>query len=297
MHGPLASSDRVNFRRTSPGARESDNRTATSRRTSTPPHRIGAGRAVPLPSNPANTFAIAIALCLVAPHALRADDAAAIRGVVRPVNQAAFSTDLVARATSLPFKEGERFRKGDVIAAFDCRRQRAEVAGADATLREMRLTLDSHLHLERHGAGVKTDVEIARARAAKAEADVRALAARIELCEVIAPFDGRVVELAVRPHEFPSAQRPFMVVLDDSRLEVEMIVASATLAGLAPGAAFALRIDELQRDAHVTIERIGAAVDPVSQTVKVVGVLQGNVDGVLAGMSGTLRPLAKGAPM
>lgn len=248
-----------------------------------------------------NRTAAAVAWCVgligsaanVAAQSNAPTASAPVRGVVRPVNQAAFTTDLSARALSLPFKEGERFAKGDVLAAFDCRRQRAEVAAAEATLAEMRATLEGQLHLERHNAAARTDVEIARARAAKADAEAQGLRARIDQCDVVAPFDGRVVELGVRPYEIASPQRPFLVVLDDAQLEVEMIVASSALADLARGTVFVFVVDELKREFRVEVERIGAAVDPVSQTIKVIGRLDRAIGGVLAGMSGTLHRVGK----
>ena len=49
-----------------------------------------------------------------------------VRGVVKAVDKAELSTDLVARVTAIGFRFGERFKKGDLLVTFDCDRYRAE---------------------------------------------------------------------------------------------------------------------------------------------------------------------------
>src|SRR4030095_14424545 len=101
------------------------------------------------------------------------------RGVVRPAEQAKISVDLVAPLAKIGFREGERFRKGDTLLEFDCRRQQAELASAVAQQREMAVTLESALFLEKRGAGSRQESEIARARAEKAAAEADAMRARL----------------------------------------------------------------------------------------------------------------------
>ncbi len=50
-----------------------------------------------------------------------------------------------------------------------------------------------------------------------------------------------------------------------------------------------MRIDETNRDYPAVVERIGAKVDPVSRTVKIVATLTGARPELVAGMSGSVR--------
>jgi multidrug efflux pump subunit AcrA (membrane-fusion protein) len=45
-------------------------------------------------------------------------------------------------------------------------------------------------------------------------------------------------------------------------------------------------VEELNRDISVSVTRIGARIDPVNQTVLLVGEVVGKVDNLLPGMSG-----------
>ncbi len=212
-----------------------------------------------------------------------------IRGIVRPLNQAVISVDLPVRVAKLHVREAQAFRKGSVLVAFDCERLSAEHAALAAVHREMQLVLDSNTYLDKRGAIGKVDVEVSRSRVAKAEADAKGLAARLKQCSVVAPYDGRVTELRINEHEIPAGGQPFMSIVDETAFEIDLIVPSVWLRTLMPGARLSFTIDETGRSYQAAVSRIGAAVDPVSQTVKVIAEFAELDDRVLAGMSGTAK--------
>lgn len=228
-------------------------------------------------------------IAMVGPTASSTPEKAAlpVRGLVRPLNQASITTDLPARVAVIGFREGETFRKGDLLIAFDCERQNAELASVRAVHREARLSFDSASYLEQKGAGGRFDVEVARSRADKAAAEVAVLDARIKQCSIVAPYDGRVTELGVQPHEMPTPGRPLIGLVDETTYEIEMIVPSHWLRTLEVGVRFKFSVDELDKTYSGHLIRIGAAVDPVSQTVKVIGMFATKPEKVLPGMSGS----------
>ncbi len=211
-----------------------------------------------------------------------------IRGVIRAVQQATISTDAPLRVIELPLRESERFKQGDTLAVFDCRRQQAELDAARAVQREAALNFESNVQLDRFQAVGKNDVEITRARADKARADIAGLVSRMDECKLVAPFDGRITELAIRTHERTQPQRPYISIIDDQQLEIELIAPASNLIDFALGVSFSFRIDELGgRIVNATVSRLGAGVDPVSKTVKVIGAIDRQAADILSGMSGT----------
>jgi RND family efflux transporter MFP subunit len=210
-----------------------------------------------------------------------------VRGIVRPVQQAAIATDLAARVAKIGFREAEAFVKGDVLVKFDCERLDAEHAAADAVWREMKLSLESNVYLDKRGAVGKIDVEVSRARADKAGSEARALAARIKQCTVVAPFDGRVVELTINEHEIPASGKPFISIVAEAAFEIDLIVPSQWMKSLSIDTPFTFTVDETGRAYDAKVLRLGAAVDPVSQTVKVIARFADRADRVVAGMSGS----------
>lgn len=230
-----------------------------------------------------------LALALVAPRAGLAQSASKspVRGVVRAVAQASIGIDLPLRVTKLNFREADSFRKGDVLVAFDCKRMQAEFTAAEAASREMKLGLESQKYLDARGAVGKLDVQISKARADKAEAEAQAIAARLDQCSIVAPFDGRITELKINEHEVPPAGQAFISLVDETRFEIDVILPSHAVRNLDPGAPFQFRIDETGVVHEAKLLRIGAIIDPVSQSIRAIGAFTSPGGRIVAGMSGS----------
>ena len=57
------------------------------------------------------------------------------RGVLRAKDQAVLAGELSGRIVELPYSEGESFKKGDVLARFDCSAYQAQLNAAQAASR------------------------------------------------------------------------------------------------------------------------------------------------------------------
>jgi len=210
-----------------------------------------------------------------------------IRGVVKAAAQATLASQVQGRISQLPFKEGQRFKKGAVLVALDCSKYEAELASARAEYRAKSKTYENNLRLGEHQAVGQLELEVSQAEADKAAAAVKAAQVNVSGCIIHAPFPGRVVKTIVNEHEnvFPNDQ--LISLLDDSLLEIELILPSKSLVWLKVGTAFEYAVDETGRRYSAVVQHIGANVDPASQTVKVKGVFRTKPANILAGMSGT----------
>ena len=209
-----------------------------------------------------------------------------IRGVVKATAQATLASQVQGRISRLPFKEGQRFKKGALLVALDCSKYEAELASVRAEYRGKQKTYENNRRLSLHQAVGHLELEVSQAEAEKAFAAVRAAQVNVGGCTVLAPFSGRVVKTIVNEHEnvFPNDQ--LISLLDDSRLEIELILPSRSLTWLKVGLPFDYAVDETGFRYPAVVEDIGANVDPASQTVKVKGLFRTKPDRVLAGMSG-----------
>ena len=210
-----------------------------------------------------------------------------IRGVVKATAQATLASQVQGRISRLPFKEGQRFKKGAVVVVLDCSKYEAELASARAEHRGKKKTYENNLRLSEHQAVGQLELEVSQAESEKAFAAVQAAQINVNGCTVLAPFPGRVVKTIVNEHEnvFPNDQ--LISLLDDSLLEIELILPSKSLTWLKVGTAFEYSIDETGLRYTAEVRDIGANVDPASQTVKVKGLFRTQPDKILAGMSGT----------
>lgn len=218
-----------------------------------------------------------------------------IRGVVRALTTASISTDLAVPIKELNFRKGQEFKKGVVLAAFDCARFEAERGALMAERKVQSLTVSNNLSLLKLNAIGHFDLEISKAKLNKADAEVSRLNVRLARCIVKAPFDGKVAEVATHQYETPKTGVPFIKIIESGKLEIDFIVPSKWLSWIKPGTTFSFRIDETAKTYEGIVARLGALVDPVSQTVEVRGRFLGTNKGLLSGMSGSARFLGSGS--
>lgn len=229
-------------------------------------------------------------LLLAAPFAgagnAGAEGGGAVRALLVPLKETVLSSQLAGRVDRIAVREGENFKRGQVLVSFDCSIQRAQSGKARAELDAAEKSLDAQKRLAEMRSGSALDASLAAANVAKAKAEMAMVAATLELCEVRAPFDGRVVERKVKQHQSVSANQPLIEILDDSALEVQVIIPSAWVTSVKAGSRFTMRVDETGRDYPGKIVNLGARIDPASQSLRAVGQIDGHFAELLAGMSG-----------
>jgi membrane fusion protein, multidrug efflux system len=216
----------------------------------------------------------------------RETDSLTARGLVRAVNEATLSTETSQRILRLPKREAEAFRRGELLVEFDCDRPRAEWKAAEAERMGAQAAFDNSRRLAEYRAAGSHDVQIARASLEKASAALEVIAVRLKHCQLLAPYDGRVLELPVREHEVPQAGQPLMRIVDDASLELDILLPATSLAWLKPGVTFHFQPDSGSKRYEGSVLRLGAAVDPVSQTVRAIGRVDLQRGDLLPGQAG-----------
>jgi RND family efflux transporter MFP subunit len=209
-------------------------------------------------------------------------------GVVRARDQAVLGSRITALITQMPFEVGQSFRQGQVLIAFDCNQMRAQLRAAEAATAAYRRTYDTNVELDRYEAIGTNDVGVSQANLQRASAEADAIRAGLGQCQIVAPFAGTVVERQAHRHDVAASGQPLMTIQRLGTLEVELNAPSRWLTWLEPGAAFSFVVEETGQTISGRVTRLGAAVNPVSKTVRVTGAVDQN-DRVLPGMSGVAR--------
>lgn len=228
-------------------------------------------------------LALTIGIALQTAQAGSADEQ--IRGVVKPSQEAWLSTELNARILQLARKEGEAFKKNDVLVAFDCDKYETESRAADAERELNLIVLNNSVELDRRQAIGRYEVDQNRAKFDKAKAQAETLAVRLKECKIRAPYDGRVAELKGREFEISSPGQPLMHIVAVGDPEIEMIVPSNWLRWIGPDFRFRVEIDETKTTHTAQVRRIAPVVDSVSQTVKIMAAFTDDISEIRPGMS------------
>ena len=217
----------------------------------------------------------------------RSENTENIRGLVKPRQRAVLSSEISGRITEIKYKSGQPFKKGDMLIKYDCSLYNADLASAKAKYEAEKKKFENNKKLLALNATSDIEVELSKATMdiAGAEMSIKEIITRH--CIIIAPYNGRVIDVATNQHESVSTGQELISILDDQYLEIDLIVPSSWLTTLDEGLEFMFLVDETQKKYPAKIIQIGAIVDPVSQTVRLTGEFAGDVNDVLSGMSGT----------
>ena len=210
-----------------------------------------------------------------------------IRGIIKPAVSATISSDIQARITHLPFKDGQRFKKGQTLVQFDCQKYQAELDAARAEYEARKKTLENNLEMASLNAIGQLEVEIAKVDVKKSIAAINIATINTQHCTIHSPFSGRVMKMLVHQYESVNPYDELLSILDDSRFEIELILPSSSIAWLKKGMQFQFTIDETTQTHTATVTELGASIDPVSQTIRISGVFKRKPKSVLSGMSGS----------
>jgi RND family efflux transporter MFP subunit len=183
-------------------------------------------------------------------------------------------------------KEGSYFNKGDILLTLDCRVQKADYDKAAAQQTAALSGYKSALRLKSYDAISENEVVKAKADADIANAEVTKLSAILEKCIIKAPYNGAVASIPVHMHESVKPGDPLIKIVSTDHLIVQMEVPSDWLQWVHTNTMFNVHINEINRTIDAKITRINPEIDPVSQSVKIIGEIQPTLEKLLPGMSG-----------
>ncbi len=222
-------------------------------------------------------------------------------GVIEAVKQSVISAQIAGRIASLDVKAGERVRQGQLLLTIDDRevvagvqRAQAQLAQAEAELRNARVNLDRTRQLQSEGFVSKAALDTAdtQYKAAlggrdQASAAVRQAGLAKEYSRVTAPYDGYVSETMAQAGDLAAPGRPLLVLYSPAPLRAVVHVPVTQSAAATDGGKVEVLVPDAQGTARwitPTDRQILSAADPVAQTIDwrldlPTGELQGLVPG------------------
>nr|WP_244861305.1 efflux RND transporter periplasmic adaptor subunit [Pectobacterium punjabense] len=211
------------------------------------------------------------------------------RGILIAVDQATLSSDLAGRIIEIPFREGESFKKGDLLVRFDCSIYQAQLAAASAATRAAEAELSQNQQLAQMKSVGKHAVSLSAAHFAQAQAESQVYQIQVNRCRLLAPFDGQVVKRRAQTYESVGVGAPVLDIVNNRHLEINLLVPSRLLSVLKPGLTFTFTPDETGKPLQAKVTRLGARIDESSQTLGLTGTLAHTDETLMAGMSGTAQ--------
>lgn len=211
-----------------------------------------------------------VTVTVVQPWRGSAIEAVYATGVVEAVDLARVGTTIAGRIVSLAVDEGDRVKKGDVVAQLDDRQARHRLEDSAARLVQAEKELARGRELQTKGVRTIQEMERAQEERDQATAAVRLAARIVDDHRILAPLDGIVTKRPVEIGETVGAQATLYEIVSESRLRVAADVDERDIPQVRMGADVALRSDAFPREAfRARITNIRHAADTATRTFRV----------------------------
>ncbi len=209
-------------------------------------------------------------------HSSGFDSTVEYSGKISAAQEVSISFEVSGKINTFPVKEGERVKKGAVLARLDDRDFRTAFDSSKANLNAARADYQRARELYENNTISKRDLDVARRNFEVAQADLRAAQKSLDDTRLVAPFAGVVARTLVENHQSVQAKQSVLVLQDDSSLEMVVDIPEQDYAGVDKNLSFAdaTRIfkPEIQVSAvsdqrfPATLKEASSAADEITRT-------------------------------
>lgn len=215
--------------------------------------------------------------------------AVALRGQLTPQRYTTVAAEIAAKISRISAKDGQAFVAGQTLVSFDCALPKAQAAKAQAELDGADKVVSSNEHLLALRSIGEIEVTQAQTAQRKARAELQLTQAVLSKCAIQAPFTGRVSQQHAREQQYVQPGQALLDIIASDALELSFLMPSAWLRQVQVGSELLVQIDETGTTHRARVKRLGARVDPVSQSVAVVASIENPSKKLMAGMSGQIQ--------
>ena len=188
-----------------------------------------------------------------------------VTGTLEAVNKIRLYNEESGRITRLPFYEGDRVKKGqvlvqldDTLLKLDVARARAAREQAELDLSRVKTLLPKKIATEEEVAKAETEVDLARAE------EKRQLT-RLQRSSIRSPIDGIITRRLHEPSDMLPAQSHILTVVDPTTLRLKASLAERWMPLVTTGQRVQLRIDALAGSTfEAQVSRIHPTINPQS---------------------------------
>lgn len=209
-----------------------------------------------------------------------------IRFIIDPIYRTELTSQVNTPVQKIYKRMGDSFKEGEILIHMDDDIFQGNLLKAQAALSRAETELAAKQQLYHDNVGSKFELVEAEANLATAKAELILAKKNLESSTLLAPYDGKVVNLYIEEHELPSSGKELIELVDDNILIAKLLVPSSRYTEIEPGKTIHLNIAETGQKIDAKITRIGAVIDPSSSTIRVEAEID-NRDGKLkSGMTG-----------
>lgn len=168
----------------------------------------------------------------------------------------------------LPYFEGDKVTKGDVLVRLDDRLIMSQLARTQALRKKAASDLKRMSRLANKQMMAEADMTRVETELAVAKSDEETLKTRLEYATIVAPISGVISKRLSEPGNIAQRYTHLLTISDLSSLTTEVTVSDLLINKLSVGAEVDIQVDALLRNEPIkgTIKRIHPNLDPLTRT-------------------------------
>ena len=165
------------------------------------------------------------------------------------------------RVLTLAVREGDKVEAGVPLFSVDDDLQRADVMQIEATVANMKRTLDRARDLLKTNAGTQKAYDDAQQAMLEAEAKLNSAKTRLNRRKVLSPAMGTIQQVYFRPGEMVPAGRPVVALLPPTHIKLRFFVPEEVLPKIALGDNVVVHCDGCEPDLTAKVSFISRSVE------------------------------------
>lgn len=188
-------------------------------------------------------------------------------GSIAANESATIRPEITGLIRSIHFGEGQRVKKGDLLAKIDDAELRAQLAQSEARFQLAVVNLQRAENLRQTQSNTQADFDRALSEHSAAKAELALLKVRLDRTEIKAPYDGVVGARTLSPGDYVNTLSVVTTLDDLSRLKIEFQVPERFLGKVGAGTKF-LVLSRTDETAGKADEKLPGEVYFVASTIE-----------------------------
>jgi len=211
-----------------------------------------------------------------------------IQGAVEADDMVDVTSEVAGRILSLKTKEGERVRKGQLIAELDLEQLKKQLAELETTIDLANTVYERQKRLWDQNIGSEIQFLEAKNNKERLEKSKETLEFQMTKGKIYAPISGLVEREILQSGEIAAPGMPIVQILNTNRLKVVADVPENLLRNVKVGESVNLSFPALDLEQQARVSRIGATIDPANRTFTVEVDLRSGLNGLKPNLLATM---------
>lgn len=206
--------------------------------------------------------------------------------IIDPKHKTLLSAEIQSPVSAIHKKMGDSFKKGDILIQLNDIVYQSNIKKARAVTERAKVELEAKKQLFNENVASLFELKEAEANVAIAEAELAIAQRDLESTQIIAPYDGKVVFIAVEEYELPQPGTNLIEIVYDKVLIAKLLIPTSMLNDVKVGKTFRIEVPEAKKTLNAKISRVSSVIDPSSSTFLIEAEIPNEDESLLAGMKG-----------